>query len=227
MEKNRNVHLIITTANISKNICNKIYGSGYSYEKRINDYKKSFEIVSSLRKYFTTITILETCSKEKIDYLYDYNFIVYYSNQNNYFVNKGLNEMNHINNYLCDNSFIKDDDIVIKLSGRYFITNTNILNFTNKYNIIVKDDRDIYTSGLGVHTFYFAITKKLFFDFYKFIDLKFDDIDYKKNIAIEWEMKKFFESLNDEKYMILPQEKIGIITNTYYGDINCCKIEYV
>jgi hypothetical protein len=102
----------------------------------------------------------------------------------------------------------------------------NILNFIDNYDIITKDDKDIYWSGLGVHSFYFGITKKLFFDFYNFVDLKFDNKEYKKDVAIEWDLKKFVQQ-NNKSYIIPPQEKIGIITNTYYRDINCCKIEYV
>ena len=153
--KNKKIHLLITTANLPENICNQIYGSGYNYKQRIDDYKKSFELVDIFRENFDTITILETVSKEKVDYLHEYGFITYYSGVNNFFSNKGLNEIDHIYNYLMDNNYaINDNDIIIKLSGRYFIENMNILSYINKnYELIVKDDSDIYKSGLACPVF--------------------------------------------------------------------------
>lgn len=227
---NKKIHLLITTAILPENICNEIYGSGYNYKQRIDDYKKSFELADIFRENFDTITILETVSKEKVDFLHDYGFIVYYSSVNNFFNNKGLNEIDHINNYLIENNYcIDDNDIIVKLSGRYFIENMNILNYINKnYCLIVKDDSDIYKSGLGVHSFYYAISKKLFFDFYIFTDLDFDNKGYKKDVCIEWELKNFAKTLaNDVAYIIPPTDKIGIITNTYYKDINNRIIERV
>ena len=229
--KNKKIHLLITTANLPENICNEIYGSGYNYDQRMEDYKKSFELVNVFKEHFSTITILETVSKEKVDFLHEYGFIVYYSSVSNYFNNKGLNEIDHINNYLIDNNYcIDDNDIIIKLSGRYFIENMNILDYINKnYNLIVKDDSDIYKSGLGVHSFYYAISKKLFFDFYIFVDLDFDKKDYKKDVCIEWELKNFAKTLLDSNVccIIPPSDRIGVITNTYYKDINSRIIERV
>jgi len=227
---NKKIHLLITTANLPENICNEIYDSGYNYNQRIEDYKKSLELVDIFRENFDTITILETVSKEKVDFLHEYGFIVYYSNSNNFFINKGLNEIDHIYNYLMDNNYaIDDNDIIVKLSGRYFIENMNILSYINKnYELIVKDDNDIYKSGLGVHSFYYVISKKLFFDFYIFVDLDFDNKAYKKDICVEWELKNFAKTLNNNIcYIIPPSDKIGIITNTYYKDINNRIIERV
>ena len=228
--KNKKIHLLITTANLPENICNQIYGSGYNYKQRIDDYKKSFELVDVFRDNFDTITILETVSKEKVDYLHDYGFITYYSGVNNFFSNKGLNEIDHVYNYLMDNNYnIDDNDIIVKLSGRYFIENMNILSYINKnYELIVKDDNDIYKSGLGVHSFYYAISKKLFFDFYIFVNLDFDNKGYKKDVCIEWELKNFAKTLSDDICCIIPPlDKIGVITNTYYKDINNRIIERV
>lgn len=227
---NKKIHLLITTAILPENICNQIYDSGYDYNQRIEDYKKSFELANIFKENFESIIILETVSKERVDFLHEYGFNVYYSSVNNFFSNKGLNEIDHINNYLIDNNYsIDDNDIIIKLSGRYFIENMNILNYINKkYDLVVKDDSDIYKSGLGVHSFYYAISKKLFFDFYIFVDLDFDNKEYKKNICIEWELKNFVKTLPDEIcYIIPPSDKIGVITNTYYRDINNRKIERV
>lgn len=94
---------MITTAIIPKEIC--LSTLGYYYEQRMFDYKQSFEYALKLKDKFDSITIIETFSKEKVEELENSGINVYYSKFDNSLVNKGLNEIYHIKDFL-DNSDI-------------------------------------------------------------------------------------------------------------------------
>lgn len=150
-------HLIITSAIIPEKLCQQKLG--YSYEQRISDYKQSFDSALALKDNFDSITIIETYSKTKVDILEDSGINVYYSNFDNSFDNKGLNEMFHIKDFL-QHAKMSDDDTIIKITGRYLLDNDNILNIDS--DIIAKFDGDIYNpNNRGVHTFFFGF-KKIF-----------------------------------------------------------------
>ena len=203
-------HLIITTAIIPKAIC--LSTLGYSYEQRMNDYKQSFEYALKLKDKFDSITIIETVSKEKVVELEESDIKVYYSNFDNSFVNKGLNEMFHIQDFL-NNSNIDDNDLIIKLSGRYLIINENILNIN--LDIIAKYDGDIYGLNKGVHTFLFGFKKKLFNEFINFLDVKKHNYDL---TCIEWLVKDFILSKNIP--ILDPNYKLGVMTSLYNKEMD-------
>lgn len=204
-------HLIITTAVIPKELCS--LNLGYSYEKRMSDYKDSFEYVLKLKDKFNTITILETVSKEKVDELENSGINVYYSNIDNSFKNKGINEILHIQDFL-KNSNINDDDIVIKLSGRYLIENDNILSINSDF--IAKYDGDIYPGDRGVHTFFFGFKKKLFFQFVSMLNIS--SINTYEKICIEWLIKDFMISKNIS--ILNNSYKLGVVTCLYSKEMN-------
>lgn len=203
-------HLIITTAIISKEKC--LTQLGYSYEQRMLDYKNSFESALLLRDKFDTITIVETVSKEKVKELEDSGINVYYSNFDNSFVNKGINEMFHIQDFL-KNSSISDEDLIIKITGRYLIINDNILNINSDF--IAKYDGDIYPGNRGVHTFFFGCKKKLFIEFIDTFNFKNNNYD---TTCIEWLVKDYILSINipilDNFY------ELGVITCLYSKELN-------
>jgi hypothetical protein len=200
-------HLIITTATISEDIC--LEKLGYSYYQRISDYQRSFDCVLKMRKKFDTITIIETVSKEKVDFLENSGIDVYYSKFDNSFSNKGINEMYHINDFL-ENYKIDDDDLIIKISGRYLMITDDILNID--FDFIAKYDGDIYPGDRGVHTFFFGFKKKLFVEFINSINKN----DYDK--CVEWLVKDYMLSKNIK---ILDNSfKLGVITCLYSKEMN-------
>src|ERR1700761_7721303 len=101
------IHLIITSANIPE-----------AYTHRRNQYINSIETCLKYSDLFDSYTILECVSSDE-EYLNQYN--VYYSKENNAYLNKGLNEMNHLRSYLENQSSLNDTDAIIKLLGRYII----------------------------------------------------------------------------------------------------------
>ena len=206
-------HLIITTAIIPEDKC--LSQLGYSYEQRIEDYKKSFEYALKLRDKFDSITIVETVSNENIVELDESGLDVYYSTFDNSYKNKGLNEMCHINDFL-QNSNIDDNDLIIKITGRYLIINDGILNV--KSDFIAKYDGDIYPGNRGVHTFFFGFKKKIFFEFIEFLEF----LDIKNNnyddVCIEWLVKDF---MINKKIPILDNSyKLGVVTCLYSKEID-------
>lgn len=204
-------HLIITTAIISEELC--LQTIGYSYEQRMNDYKNSFKSALLLNDKFDSITILETVSKNKVDFLENSGIPVYYSNINNNFTNKGINEIIHIENFL-KNSNIDDDDLVVKLSGRYLIENDTILLIDRDF--IAKYDGDIYPGDRGVHTFLFGVKKKLFMEFVDSLNMSnnntYDDV------CIEWLIKGFMLSKGIE--ILDNRYNLGVITCLYSKELN-------
>ena len=176
-------HLIITTAIIPKEKC--LNQLGYSYEQRMEDYKNSFESVLKLKDKFDSITIIETISKKKILELEESGINVYYSKFKNSFTNKGMNEMFHILEFL-HNSSINDDDLVIKIIGRYLMENADILNIDSDF--IAKYDGDIYPGDRGVHTFFFGFKKRLFMEFIESLDVTNNNYS---SVCIEWLVKDF------------------------------------
>jgi hypothetical protein len=195
-------HLIITTATISEDQCLKKLG--YSYEQRVSDYQKSFDCALELKHKFDTIIIIETVSKEKVDFLENSGINVYYSNFDNSFTNKGINEMFHIKDFL-ENSKISDDDLIIKISGRYLMITDTILNIDSDF--IAKKDGDIYYGDRGVHTFFFGFKKKLFIEFINLINVN----DYDK--CVEWLVKDYILSKNIK--ILENSVKLGVITCLY------------
>ena len=202
-------HLIITTAIIPEDKC--LSQLGYSYEQRMLDYKNSFEYALKFKNKFDSITIVETVSKEKVVELEESGINVYYSKFDNSFVNKGLNEMFHIYDFL-QNSSINENDLIIKITGRYLIKNDNILNVRSDF--IAKYDGDIYTGDRGVHTFFFGFKKMLFTEFIKLLDVRNNNYD---TTCIEWLMKDFILSKNlpilDKSYIL------GVITCLYSKEL--------
>jgi len=204
-------HLIITTAIVPEEIC--FQKLGYSYEQRSADYIKSFEHGLLFKDNFNSITIIEMISNEKIDILENSGINVYYSKFDNLFVNKGINEIFHIIDFF-KNSNIKDDDLIIKITGRYLMMNDNILKIDSDF--IAKYDGDIYSPlNRGIHTFFFAFKKKLFIEFFNSLDFVNNNYD---NICIEWLLKDFMIQKNipilDKNY------KLGVITCLYNKEID-------
>lgn len=198
-------HLIITTAHIND-------------DNRILEYIVSFEKVLNFKNSFETITIIETVSEEKLNYLENSQLDVYYSKLGNSHPNKGVNKINHVSNFL-NNSKINDNEIVVLLTGRYLMVNTNILSLiethmiNNQYEMMSKDDGDVYGWDVGVHTFYFSFTKNKFLEFSNW---------YQTNAVhsecIEVWVKNY--SLNHDKCLILPNNVImGVETRLYQAPI--------
>jgi hypothetical protein len=202
-------HLIITAAIVPEEKC--FSQLGYSYQQRMMDYRKSFEYALRLKDKFDSMTIV-AFPNERVSELENSGIKVYYSNFDNSFVNKGLNEMYHIYDFL-KNSDIKNEDMIIKISGRYLIENDTILNIDRDF--IAKYDGDIYPGNRGVHTFILGFKKGLFLEFFNSLDVENNNYD---SVCIEWLVKDFM--LNKKIPILDRYYKLGVTTCLYSKELN-------
>jgi len=183
------IHLIITTANISQN-----------YGRRKEQYIESIERALSYSYLFDSYTVLE-CTSKKEDYLD--NYTVYYSKVENHYPEKGLNEMQHLKAFINQSS-LKTQDIIIKLTGRYILDDNSFFNkvklLNERYDAIFKDDCDIY-SGQGYHTFLYCMKKYLFLDTINSLNFSMENMD-----PIEWGVKEFLKD-KKETYIL---DRLGV-----------------
>lgn len=198
-------HLIILSATIPEDKCLEYLG--YSYKERMKDYRNSFQSALLLKDFFSTISIIECIAKHSVKELESSAIEVYYSNFNNSYKNKGINEVLHIYDFL-KNYRIADNDTIVKLTGRYNIVSNSIINL-GKNDIVAKYDGDIYPGDKGVHTFLYKFKKSSFNKFVEWLDIS-NNNTY-DNVCIEWLLKDFMEL-----------ENIPILNNNTYLGVTTC-----
>lgn len=190
-------HVIITTANISEH-----------YECRKWQYINSIEACLKFSHLFNSYTVLECVSKREA-YLDQYNTV--YSSAGNPYFNKGLNELNHLRTFLTQ-SHLKDDEPIIKLSGKYLVTDSyffeKVQELQHEFDSIFKSDNDAY-EGNGYHTFFYYMKKKLFLDAVSSIDFSLVN-----DTPIEWDMKSHLMVL--DKHVEI--DRLGI--TAYQGTVS-------
>jgi hypothetical protein len=202
------IHLVITSANFPREQSQAQLG--YPFELRVADYLTSFHHALRFQKRVDSITILETVARKPIDFLEQSGIPVHYSKCNNGYPNKGVNEVLHLWNFMSEKP-IANDDIIIKLTGRYVLLGLEILDhFTDQIEVVAKNDGDIYDpSNRGVHTFLWAFRKRFLGDFV-------EQLDRASANPIEWHVKAFARR---RKAVILEKEKhLGVITCLYSSE---------
>ena len=129
------IYLIITTS------VNTKYDASH-YEHRKDRYLNSIQSVLSIIQNDNTIKPIVVENNNIPSYLDDLNCDVFYTNNNALeFPHKGFNELMDIQ-HVIDAYNIKDDDIIIKLTGRYRILNDSFFNIIkqncNEYDAFIK-----------------------------------------------------------------------------------------
>jgi hypothetical protein len=189
-------------------------------KNRCDEYIDSYKLIYDMKHLFLSTTIIETISQTKIDYLENSGLNVFYSKLGNPSSNKGTNWLNHVSDFLS-NSELNDDDIIIFITGRYKIINTNIISLiednmlSKKYEFIAKDENDLYPNcEKGVHTFYMVFTKSKFLDFSNWYQTNGQVYN-----CIEWDVKNYLTT--HDKCLILPKYTIiGVETKITSYDGN-------
>ena len=117
---------------------------------------------------------------------------------------KSQQEFLSIQKYIEDNNNFKDDDWIIKLSGRYLLLSDyfieNVKNATNECDAIVK----IVDNDAKVYTFCFALRWKYFKELYLY------DVNYLGDLSIEHFL---FSYIYDNKLKTTYIDKLDILTN--------------
>ena len=194
-------YLLITSAHKNEDL-----------ERRKVDYLESLKTILPFKDLFDKIYILECLSNIDLSYLkIDDKIEIHYSDSENFYVNYGLNELIHINNFLQKNNEVSGDDTVVKITGRYFLSNDEFLKqLPTSYDIIAKNDGDIWgNNSRGVHTFYMIFKKSVFNQLVSGINLV-RDVNHLKTYCVEWLVKEYM-NINTNSHFY--NGKMGIITN--------------
>ena len=194
------IYLIITVS------INNKYGV-INPKHRKNRYIESIKNAKTLLKNHDIKIIIVENGNNNVSYLDDLECEVVYTNNNKYkFEHKGQNELMDIK-CVIEKYDIQDDDIIIKLTGRYKILNTDffddvILNqinydaFIKFYNVCTKqycNNLDDCVLGLFalkckfIKKFTYSFTKSAECDFANFItkNIELDKIKKIKNLNLE------------------------------------------
>jgi hypothetical protein len=155
----------------------------FKYEERKNEYIKSFNnLINYVDK--NSIQYIE-CYNSNPDFLYSLTEKIFITNTHDYNIkNKGVLEMKGIKKFL-DNTDISDDELMLKLTGRYYFIDNHFIKTiqeNNNFNFYGKK----VTNNTQIFTGCFAIRKKYLQDFV-------DNLDYEEmenhQICVE---NKFF-----------------------------------
>lgn len=193
-----------------------IITSAHLDSSRNEDYEKSIKSIIPFSKNFDKIFLLECVSKniDDLEYLSKYNIEIIISGSENYYKNYGVNEFLHIDSFLKTQTYIKEDDTILKLTGRYLIKNENLIKRLPLINerILTKLDGDIWdkytgNNNIGVHTFYFAF-KKVEMSYFISHLIKTNMIESMTHI--EWMLKDYISTM--ESYTFYDGE-MGVETN--------------
>lgn len=179
------------------------------FDERKQEYLRSLNL---LKKMNVEVVVVENCKKESF---FDLFFPVCYSQSNNLsFKNKGINEALAMLAAL-DYFGFDDDDMIVKVTGRYAFENENLLNHIehcSSYDAYARLS-NVHTSKLREIDFFtgcFAIRCKYLKMFLKELDLVYME---KEQIPIEWELGKFFRRHPEIKVHKL--KKIYLYANVF------------
>lgn len=130
------IYLLITTS-----INNKVGVMNEMHRK--NRYADSIQQTLKLIEFDTSIKpIIVENNGLRHTYLNQFNCEIYYTNNNNMnFIHKGVNELLDIKD-IINHYKIQDDDVIIKLTGRYKVLDLSFINLvktnSNIYDAFVK-----------------------------------------------------------------------------------------
>jgi len=199
-------HLIITSANIDEN-----------YEVRKGEYKDALNSYKPYLDMFDSVNVLETANGNT-DYIEDYE--VTYSVEPNVFVNKGMNEINHVHSFLSTQAY-DSEDMIVKLTGRYPLTSDVLIKKVKegKYDFVGKSNDDIYPQRkLDYHFFYFGMKVRRFINMFNDLQLNGNDKNCNLTIGIEKILYDF--NVNKPHNFIFPtSDSMGVYAKIYYGGI--------
>lgn len=194
----RKVHIICTAALIDDD-----------YEIRKNEYLTSLEI---LRNYgYHNPYIIESINENPPTFLNDYSKNVLYPNVNNPNLrNKGVNEAKSIAESFKRLSF-HDDDMIIKITGRYFFKSDKFLKIVEEHPNI---DAFVKLAPDGqVYTGCFAMRYKYFKEMLNYFD--YEKME-REMINIEQEVADYIQRITKpKKVQVMHVAELGIVANIF------------
>lgn len=178
------------------------------FEERKHEYIHSLDVLTELGY---EPFIIEACKNGGPTFLEEFSRNVCYSKVNNpKLKNKGVNEarsllagLNHFN--------FSEDDIVIKLTGRYHFTSENFIRIVESSPEVDGIFRKPGKSG-QVFTGCFALRHKYFVKMLK--QLNFDLME-RKMTNLEREVAEYVRKIEKEGAKILYLDQLGVMANTF------------
>ncbi len=183
-------------------------------EMRNGEYAKSMQILSD---YGYRPYVVEACQSHPPSLFEAFTRDIVCSNVNDYSLrNKGVNETRSIIEAFKYFNF-DDEDMVLKLTGRYFFSSRDFLTMVEENpQIDVFVNYDYYESkpDFRMKTGCFALRGKFYKEFLRTVDLERME---KQMIDVEIEMADFIRKISREGAQIMVLDKLGITAHVGGG----------
>jgi hypothetical protein len=180
-----------------------------NYEQRKNEYIHSLQILKNFG-FLPNTYVVEAGPPTIFSFFEDYCDHIFYSSSNNVSLrNKGVNEVQSLINF-CNFHDIGDDEIVIKLTGRYFFENDSFLRYVEAHpeiDAVVSSRGNASWEEFCLQTGCYAIKGKYFKHWLKTIDLSKLE---KEMIDLEWDFTRFIQSIVTQGANVEIKDKIGV-----------------
>jgi hypothetical protein len=182
------IHTIITTGNIA-----------HDYETRKAEYING---VNSVITNYNLKPFIVECV-QATDFLNE-DFV----GHSNYSENQGINEFINVDEFFkANDSKFQDDDVIIKMTGRYEIVSPYLVDFIkqNQYDVYCKTSTDIYgPADTGIHVFLIAMTYRCWKEFLR----QHFTRDVPRDHPVEWQFADYVKTKNTV-YM----DKLGMLAS--------------
>lgn len=144
---NNFIILLLCTLNVDKRISTR---KRNNKEIRLNDYKKCLD---KWKNTEYNICVVENSGCNELKYLYEncknFHFLTYQTDYKNQTDNPNYGEVDSLNHFIENYEFINNYKYIIKLTGRYFIEDMEIL----KSNLNTKKSFSCITSYFNTESF--------------------------------------------------------------------------
>ena len=179
-----------------------------NYEERRHEYIHSLQVLEKIG-FISNTYVIESGSRTTFSFFDKLCPHVFYSGTNNLSLhNKGVNELKSLINF-CKFHDIGDDEMIVKLTGRYFFENDSFLKYIASHPELdgVVSFRETALDNSCLQTGCFAIKGKYFKIWLQRANLqKLED----EMIDIEWDFTRYVRSLVSQGAKIEIMDKMGV-----------------
>jgi hypothetical protein len=210
------IKLLITTALTYKG--HHKYGDPNLIIKRENQYRQFIESMKivKLDKYYCECVSMET--KTFLNELVDEQHLFYSKTHNRNLKNIGVDEINACKASLDYFNF-DDNDIVVKLTGRYFLNSMVFINEIianeNNFDVFYHPFPENHDGAGQMLTAAFGIRKLCYHNYLKQVDLQKME---KEMINVEYDMLNYL-NINSDKIRLRPLDKLDITACSGNGEV--------
>ena len=204
--KNSKLKILFTSALIPHN-----------YEERKREYIHSLQVLGQNGLVADTF-VVESGPPTIFSFFEEFCEHVFYSGTNNLSLrNKGVNELQSLINF-CHSQEIDDEQMVVKLTGRYFFENDSFFQYLNSHPDLdaAVSFREKTLDNCCLQTGCFAMKGKYFKEWLKKVDLQKLEAEM---IDIEWDFTRFVRALMLQGAKVEILDKIGVTAHIADADL--------